>query len=349
MKNELKKKYNPKNKRSKKWRYLIIFLAVLVIGFVGTFFLKTSFTISQITQEEESEPDFTETRVLPEDNPDLTNILVIGMRSGDEPGEGWYLADAMVVVSLNEKTNQVALISIPRDLYVDIYGLEGEDKHRINFAYAQCGMGCAKNTVSWVTGLHIDYGVSANFHAVIELVDAIGGVEVDLEEDFEERLQWGKEGWPGSEYWVVEKEDDEEYWVFRVSEGQHVLNGTTTLYYVRSRFSTSDFDRMRRQQQVLLSIKEKLLSLGFLTNPVKVYNLLDILGKNIRTDMSTSQIAGFLRKINDFDLDNVETLMFTSAPDDLLYETFVNGEYVLLPVGDNFDIIRQECLNIFNS
>ncbi|MFH1461116.1 MAG: LCP family protein [Patescibacteria group bacterium] len=336
----------PKKKR-KVW---LIVLILILIGFFSIFLFKTSFTISQIIEwtnplqilpfAEEEMPK------LPEKDPERINILLLGMRGLNEPGEGQLLSDAMVIISLKKNTGQVAMISLPRDLYTQLWC--SKEKKKLNFAYAHGGLDCAKKTISYISGLYLEYAINVNFEAFEEIVDTLGGVTVYLDQPFEENFQWSKEGWEQDEHWFIKEIDGEERWGFYMATGTNYLDGQTALYYVRSRYSTNDFDRMRRQQKVLMAIKEKALSLGVLTNPIKIYNLLDVLGKNIRTDMGLADISNLLSLADQVDIKNIRTKVFDTSPQGLLYQTFINEEYVLLPVGDNFDQIQQTCLNIFD-
>jgi LCP family protein required for cell wall assembly len=333
----------------KKRRFIWFWIILLLVGFFSLFFFKTSFTISQVidwTGATNILPFVDNLPDLPEKDPDRINILLLGIRGLEDPGEGKLLSDAMILASIKKNTGQIALISLPRDLYVKIWCTQKNEK--INFAYAQGGLDCAKKTVSLVTGLHIDYAVSINFKALKEGVDALGGITIYLDKPFEESFQWAKEGWEEDEHWFIKEINGEEKWVFYIPEGENHLDGQTTLYYVRSRYSTNDFDRMRRQHQVLIAIKEKALSLGVLTNPVKIYNLLDVLGKNVRTDISLAEIGNLINLTSDLDKENIKRKFFDTSPAGLLYQTFINEEYVLLPVGDNFEQIQKACRDIFN-
>jgi len=339
---------------TKKRKIGTLFLMLIVVGFFAIFLLKTSFTISKVINRPEPNnlPYSEEAPQLPEKEPDRINILLLGIRGMEDPGEGKLLSDAIVIISIQKSSGKVALISIPRDLYVEIWDLW--QKAKINAAYSYNGLDCAKKTVSLATGLYIDYGVSVNFKAFKEVVDALGGVTVHLEKPFEESFQWTGEGWEESEYWFKKKIEEtgtsteKEIWVFHVPAGENILDGKTALYYVRSRFSTNDFDRMRRQQEVLMSLKKKIFSLGVLANPVKVYNLLDIAGENIRTDMKLADIREFISLASKLDANNIRELFFDTTPEGLLYGTFINKEYVLLPVGDDFGKIQEACRNVFN-
>ncbi len=267
------------------------------------------------------------------------------MRGLEDPGEGKLLSDAIILLSIKKSTGQVALISLPRDIYLRLWC--SKEKKKLNFAYAYGGLSCAMKTVSYLTGLYVDYGVAVNFTALEDIVDALGGITLYLEKPFEESSQWAKEGKEEDEHWLIKEIDGEERWVFYLPEGENILDGETALYYVRSRYSTNDFDRMRRQQKVLIALKEKALSLKVLANPVKIYNLLDALGRNIRTDMALADMGALINLTPYLDTKNIEKEVVDISPQGLLYHTFINEEYVLLPVGDNFEKIQEVCQNIF--
>lgn len=333
----------------KRKSFWIIALILFMTGFFALFFFKAGFTVSQVVgwNGNATLPTSDDLPHLPERDPSKINILLLGMRGMEDPGEGKLLSDTIILASIKKDTGQVSLISLPRDLYVRIWCLPG--KKKINFAYAHGGFDCAKKTVSLVTGLYVDYAISVNFEALQETVDALGGILIHRDEPFEESFQWAKEGWEEDEHWLIKEIDGEEKWVFYVSEGENELDGQTALYYARSRYSTDDFDRMRRQQQIVLAIKEKALSLKVLTNPVKIYNLMDILGNNVQTDMKLADIKQIIRLAPELDLENIRKEIFDINPNGLLYHDFIDEEYVLLPIGDSFDKIKEVCQNIFSN
>jgi anionic cell wall polymer biosynthesis LytR-Cps2A-Psr (LCP) family protein len=119
------------------------------------------------------------------------------------------------------------------------------------------------------------------------------------------------------------------------------LDGEAALYYVRSRYSTSDFDRARRQQEVISIIKNKALSLGFLSNPVKVTSLLADLKGNIRTDFQVWDIKNLVTLTNSFGTKTpIKNYVITT--DNLVYETKTEkGEYILLPKEANYQGIKD--------
>jgi len=333
----------------KKRKIKLVLLILFVGGFFSVFFLKTGFTVNQIAdwQNFNNRPLSPEKLPeLPKDDPERLNLLLLGVRGAEEEGEGNLLSDTNIVVSIKKKTGAVALISLPRDIYAIIYCI-GE-KQKINFAYAQGGIDCAKKTIGYITGQYIDYAVSVDFTALTEIVDTLGGIDVSLDEPFEESFQWAKEGIEENERWFIKEIDGEEKWVFYLPKGANHLDGQTALYYARSRYSTNDFDRMRRQQEIIMAIKDKALSLEILANPIKVYNLLDILGNNVRTDLKLADIKNLLELSSDLNAAQIKKKIFDTSPEGLLYQTFINDEYVLLPAGDDFTQIQAACQNIFN-
>lgn len=333
--------------KKKKLIWIVGPLFVLA-GFLALFFFKAGFTVSQVIDWTGAVlPSSADLPQLPEDDPNRLNILLLGMRGAeDNDNDGRFLSDTIILASIEKDTGKTALISLPRDLYVRIWCVP--ETKKINFAYAYGGLDCAKKTVSLVTGLFVDYAISVDFRALQETVEALGGITIYRETPFEESFQWAKEGWEEDKHWFIKEIDGEEKWVFYVPEGESELDSQTALYYARSRYSTNDFDRMRRQQQIILAIKEKALTLGVLANPVKVYNLMDVLGNNVKTDMNLSAIKQTIGLAAGLDLDNIKKEVIDISPNGLLYQTFIEEEYVLLPIGDNFDRIKEVCQNIFN-
>jgi len=244
-----------------------------------------------------------------------------------------------MMVSLKKSTGQVALISVPRDLYLQ---MPGEAKYeKVNAAYVlglekyNNGLDYTKKTLSYITGQYIEYALVVNFNAFEDLVDLVGGVTIHLDNRFVEDKQW----------WC--DKHGENCRPFIVEAGDQTLNGETALYYVRSRFSTDDFDRAKRQQQVLLSLKEKLFSLGVLVDPLKISGILDVVSENIKTDVTPWEIPELIELAKSAKTDKIITKVFENSPEGLLYQSQINGIYVLLPTEGNFSKVREACKAIF--
>ncbi len=292
-------------------------------------------------------------------DPQRIDVLLLGIRGEDDPNAG-LLADMIMVLSYKKDTGQLALISIPRDLYVDIPGLG--KKERLNYAYAYGesqehgggGLRLSKRLIPNIIGVDIDYAISIDFKAFQEIVDILGGITIYRDKPFIEDLQWQGEGFEKSPFWYkksiidVNTGGEREIWALHIPEGENNLDGNAALYYVRSRFTTSDFDRCKRQQEVLLALKDKAWSLGVLANPFKISKIADSLKRHLRTDVPMDKIFDFIDLVHDSKLNNVKKLVFDTTPAGLLYETHsYDGSYILLPVGNNFDKIRETCRNIF--
>lgn len=267
---------------------------------------------------------------------DRLNILLLGYRGVGDPNGG-LLTDTIIVMSVKVDTGEVALISVPRDLYIEIPNTD--HKGKINEAYAngmkssdwKGGLDYSKMAVEDVTGLDIHYVTSVDFEAFKEIIDTLGGVTIYLDKPFSEKYQF-EEG------------------AIELPAGKNTVDGDTALLYSRARFSSSDFDRARRQQQIIVAVKEKALSLGILTNPVKVISIMNALGVHVRTNAELweiKELAGILSKAK---TDNIRRRVFDTSAEGLLYQSHsATGQYILLPEGGNFDKIHETCENIFNS
>jgi len=331
--------YTPPQPRSKFRRLAFGFWVSLLVAILvvvgGLLVYKTGFTFNQIQTGEVGELSLTENMATPTPDSDRINILLLGLRGEDDPNGG-LLTDSVMVLSVKKSTGQVALISIPRDLFILMPGANYKEK--INFAYAlgfeKKGAAGAllfsKIAVSQVTGLYIDKAVSVDHAAFKEVIDILGGVDVYLDKPFSEKTQFAKE------------------MLIDLPAGQNHLDGTTALYFVRSRFETSDFDRARRQQLVLVAAKDKALSLGVIANPVKVFQILDSLGRNVKTDMSISDIKSLLTLANGLEADKITHKVFDTTPEGLLQSSKSDaGAYILLPAAGDFSKIQSACRNIF--
>ena len=327
--------------KKRRWSVLILIIAVLVIP--SFYILKTGFAFSKIITIkniawEKIFGKFPLSEYVPPKDEDRVNTLLLGIRGEGEP-DGGSLTDGIMIISFKKSTDQVALLSIPRDLYLQ---MPGETKYeKVNAAYIlglekyDNGLDYAKKTTAYITGLYIDYAAAVNFNAFKDIIELLGGITIYLNEPFIEDNQW----------WCDEK--GESCQPFIVEAGEQTLDGETALLYARSRFSSDDFDRARRQQQLLSALKDKVLSLGILTDPLKISGILDVLSKNVRTDVSPWEVPKLIELVKTAKTDNIIGKVFKNSEQGLLYETIINGIYVLLPTEGNFSKIRESCQNIF--
>ncbi len=249
--------------------------------------------------------------------PDGTiNILLLGMDR--TAGQGVARTDVMVIASVFPDVPAVSLLSIPRDYYawIPAWGLD-----KINTAYPRAGKvaypgggpALVKATVEYNFGVPIHYYAMVDFTSFRTIVDAVGGVDVIVECPFHDTYPD-----PASE---AEQTDID------LEPGVHHLDGKFALWYVRSRWSTSDFDRHRRQQQVLLAILHQARSENML---LRVPELWDAYQENVETDLGLRELLTLATVAGRLDERDVTT-SFIRGSDVITSWTAPNGGYVLVP------------------
>ena len=252
------------------------------------------------------------------------NILLLG--NGGDGHDGPDLTDTMMIVSIDPVDKTASLLSIPRDLWVQV---PNHGSMKINAAYevgkwgylgkmsasnantqaVEAGFKQVDQVVENVTGLTIDYNTVANFSSFKQAVDTIGGVTVDVPTQlYDPTMAWENNNNP-----------------VLASPGTQVMNGKEALLYVRSRETTSDFARSQRQRSVILAIKQKVLTLGTLSNPLKISGLLSAFGDNMVTDFSLSDAVRAYGIMKDISNDNISSLDLVTPPNGLVTTANMNG------------------------
>lgn len=191
------------------------------------------------------------------------NIVLLG--SDERPEVGGVRTDTLLLLTVNPKQETVSLVSIPRDLYVYI---PGWDNDRINVAIQHGSFDGVFNTFEYNFGIRPDHYVLVNFNAFVQVIDSLGGIDVQV---------------------PVPLADNRDYvgW-FSIPAGLIHMDGSTALWYVRSRMTTSDFDRTRRQQEVIQATFEKLISMNGIARAPELYS---IYKDTVTTDMNFTDIA----------------------------------------------------------
>lgn len=354
---KIKLKDQPKRFYKKKWFIFTFATLFLLLVAGGIMAYKTGYVLNKISDSDSSvlKSLFNVLPVvgkneLETDEDGRLNVLLLGMRGENMPGGG-SLADSIMVISFDTKQNKVAMISIPRDLYVKVPGTESRSKINAVHAYGEQkgkgnGIKDMEQIIGEVTGLKIHYGVTINFMGFKQLIDSVGGVEVTLSTPFYETHQF-----------VEGKECGLE---FSLPAGPNTLNGERALCYARARDNTSDFDRAKRQQIILLALYKKLATLGTLADFGKLNNVLNAIGDNVRTDMASYEMKTLYEKyvskinINDFvdgGGDKIYRRVLENSEEGLLtVPAESNGAgYILIPRAgqDNYSQIQQVCRDIF--
>lgn len=203
---------------------------------------------------------------------DNVSVLLIGVDDSDDrqQGDSNSRADALLVATLNPKQKTVKLLSIPRDAYVYIPEVDYKDK--ITHANAYGGTKATIETVEEMLDIPIDYYLKTNFNAFIDVVDALGGVEVEVP------------------YERIEK-DETDAGTIHLMPGLQVLDGRHALALARTRKLDNDIERGKRQQMIIQAMMDQAKSPAAIT---KFGDVIDALGDNIKTDMQYSEMLSFL-------------------------------------------------------
>lgn len=234
------------------------------------------------------------------------NILLLGI--GGEGHEGPNLSDTIMVVSVDPKTKNTAMLSIPRDLYVKLPGVGqyATQYGKVNAANVYGGPEYASRVIQTVIGVPIHYFVVMDFSGFKQAVDAVGGVDINVPEAIND-----------PEYPC---DNGRTVCGFKLAAGQQHMNGAIALKYARSRKSTSDFDRAARQQQVIAALRDKSLQLSTLTNPVKLLGLIETLGTHVKSNLQTNEIKKLATVAKDIDMSKVsKEVLDTDRPESLLH------------------------------
>lgn len=274
----------------------------------------------------------------------ITNFLVLGIRG--EGSDSPNLSDSIIFFSLNQNTKQVTQVGIPRDLWVPTL------QAKINTAYHYgeeaspgAGIKLAEASVEEILGQPVDYTVVVNFNLFKQVIDLVGGVEINVSPAFEDK-----------EYPIPGKESalpiSSRYETITFPEGLNIFNGETALKYVRSRHSVgqegTDFARSRRQQQIISALKDKIFTKEFLLNKNKIDNLVNLANSNLITNISPSLYPVLARTGLELSSKPIKSIGLSTEPDkdgvSILYNpppAKFKGEWVLVPKDNNWKALKQ--------
>ena len=255
--------------------------------------------VTLFSNEEQYQNISSETKVLYEYSEEMDNqdLVLSSDKTFDEPltfllmgvdsekaglnANAAFNGDTLMLITFNPTTLTATIVSIPRDTYVPI-ACNNNRYAKINSSAAY-GTSCVIDTVSNFLDVEIDYYVKINFKGVVELVDAIGGVEVDVEAP-----TYNSDKYDGM---MCEQNSDRHFGssLVCIEPGLQTLNGEQALAYARNRhmYIGGDLDRIRHQQQVVEAIASKALQFSSITD---LQNILNAISSNIATNMDTNTI-----------------------------------------------------------
>jgi len=262
------------------------------------------------------------------------NILVMGLdRRVDDPEDSPTRTDSMFVVSIDPYSKTAGVFSIPRDLWVEIPdGQGGYFKQRINVAYEYGpikkypggGPGLAEATVEHNFDIKIDHYVVLDFVSFMDLVDAVGGIDVEVQDYIVD-----------PSYCVTAYCTDREVIVFE--PGLEHMDGERALAYARIRYGSSDLDRIERQQQVIRAAVDTALS-AQLIMPNRAVSIYNKFRDAVDTDISVFKVPGLALLAKDIPPENVTTISLAPAVQD----AWVGDAQVLIADWDKVEELKQE-------
>lgn len=278
------------------------------------------------------------------------NILLAG-NSADDPGHnGATLTDSIMIISIDTRNHTAFLMSIPRDLWVDI---PGGGHQKINAAYnvgqednfnepgyPKGGMGLLEQVVQQNFNIPIDYYALVDYSALRDSVNAVGGVNFNVNSADPRGLYD-----PSIDYATHGS-------LVRLTNGTHKLNGEQALDLARARgdaygsygFGGSDFQRTQDQRELLVALKDKAFTPGVIANPAKLTSLFDAVGSNVKTDMKLAEVHRLYDLVKLINSKDIKSLSLSDANGKNLLTSYTtrDGESALIPAAgiDDFSAIQ---------
>ena len=263
------------------------------------------------------------------------NILVLG--KGGEGHTAPNLTDTIMLSKINKESQNVSIISLPRDIWIDSI------KAKLNTAYYYGGFKMAGESVKEVTGQPVNYVVVVDFSLFKDLVDSIGGIDVEVENSFIDE-----------KYPIAGLENDLcggdrlykcRYETIQFTKGLQHMNGELALKFVRSRNAVgdegTDLAREKRQQEVISAVRKKVLSREVLLNKDVLQNLYSIFITHIETDIDQKTMMTIAR----FAVESKFSTNFLSIPDGILKvsqnEKKYDRQYVFVPKNGSWKELQE--------
>ena len=271
-----------KKNKSSYVKYILILVVVFILsGMVGAFFANALV---------DNKPDYNE-----DDKKgmlvakDKATVMIMGV---DERADDVGRSDTLMIATLDSDKNQAALLSVPRDTRVKIKG-HGFDK--INAAYAYGGRKLTQETIESLLNTHIDHYIKINVHGFTKIIDALGGIDIDVE-----KRMYYEDPW-----------DDDGGLYIDLQPGMQHMDGKTAITYVRYRDEEGDIGRIKRQQNFMKAVMDKLVSPTIIP---KLPVIVSAVSDSVETDMSVSEILSFLGTLQDAKDNGLKSEMLPGKP-----------------------------------
>ena len=330
-------------RKKRSWIIRILFLIIIIIavssGIFGYKIISAGDNISSANRSilgQLKDLLLNQDKQLAGESNSRINVLLIAIGGSGHKGEN--LADTIIVASVNPNDQTAALLSIPRDLYVQVPNEQYFTKINAVHAYGEAqknnhGPELLRELIEEITGLPIHYYVRVDFTAFKGIVDSVGGVAITNDNSFFD--YWHKISFPA---------------------GTEKMNGERALAYVRARYiegpEGGDFKRAARQQQVLLALRQKVFSVQTALDFSRINSILNSLADNILTDMQLQEMKRFYELGRLVNPDQVHSAVLTTGPKGVLVGTtkVLGGTpaSVLHPRTGDYSEIQNIAKNIFN-
>lgn len=337
-----------KNKKKRRRIILIVVFSILALGLIALYIWGDAL-IAKLTGGNSGLFDVFSSMwsdIIPfeTDENGRTNVLVFGTEGYDMSGasgkgvhDGAQLTDSIMVISFDQETKDVALLSLPRDLKVP----EACSAGKINEVFwchnqkgdnEEAGAEALMEQVGDILGIDFQYYAHINWGSLVSIIDTLGGITVTLDEDINDR------GWTNA----VAK-----------AGVPITVNGEQALGLARARHGTTggDFTRGNTQQKIVEAIIQKLIDNG--VGVTEALNLLNILGDNVRTNFSADNIKAGVNFVSDFDVANIRQVPLVDYDNNIYYVTTANINnisYVVPSAGtNNFREIQSYIDKMFSS
>jgi LCP family protein required for cell wall assembly len=315
---------------------LFSFLAVFLVG--GYFGLKLFLAAGNIIDRAGDGAPALRANVDPSqlngEGDGRVNVMLLGI-GGDSHVAG-DLADSIIIVSIDPFNNEAAMLSIPRDLYVDIPGfgssrINAAHSYGVTSNYPGGGIALMEETLEKVLDIPIHYYIRVDFEGFVQAVDAVGGITINLEDPLYDTNFW----------W--------QYGILNLPAGENYLDGEKALYVARSRLTSprGDFDRGDRQRKILIAIKDKALSLGTFANPIQLSRLIDAAGNHVKTNLQISEMLRLHEIASQVNFNKMRSEGLHNGPESYLASQNVNGASVQVPRSGDFTEIQEYVRQLF--
>jgi LCP family protein required for cell wall assembly len=261
------------------------------------------------------------------------NVMLLGR--GGAGHDGPDLTDTILIASIDPIHKEAGLVSVPRDLWVKPPGSSGYTK--INAVYAnakdkvlatnrtsnkekaaeEAGLNAIQQNLQQVLGVPIHYRVMVDFEAFRKAIDTVGGVDINVKQQlYDPTVAWENNWNP-----------------LIAAVGQQHFDGKKALLYARSRHGSArgDFDRSERQREIILALKDKVLSVGTFSNPLKISQLIDAFGDHVQANFKLDEIRRLYEIGKNIPSTSVKSIGLVDPPHDYLTTGNVSGQSVVLP------------------